>query len=164
MRATTELDELPTESTRKFERFQTEFIKLQLFRTHLLSVDGKARTEKVANEMVVDVCDFVVGLSPKNLISSILLTYLDKVKRAGLKVGGRLAKLDTFEAALRFMRANDDPDDQIYKQSLHMSEVLRQWKGTWRPEKQRTHAVRMQQQSERNWKAFRRGTESSFRF
>ncbi len=61
----------------------------------------------------------------------LLLAYLDKVTRAGLKVGGRLAKLDTFEAALRFMRANYDPDDQIYK---HMSEVLRQWKGTWRPE------------------------------
>ena len=61
------------------------------------------------------------------------MAYLEKVKRAGLKVGGRLAKLDTFEAALRFIRANYDPDHKMYKQSLHISEVLKQWKGTWRP-------------------------------
>ncbi len=66
----------------------------------------------------------------------LLLAYLEKVKRAGLKVGGRLAKLDTFEAALRFIK--------MYKQALHISEVLKQWKGTWRPDKH----VRMQKQSQ----------------
>ena len=83
--------------------------------------------------MVTDVSKFCagpVGGKPKfkHLVNrDLLLAYLDKVKTAGLKVGGRLAKLDTFEAALRFMRANYEPDHD------HISEVIRQWKwkGTW---------------------------------
>ncbi len=54
-----EVDELQTGSTRNFERFQKEFTTLQLFRNHLLSVDGKARSEKVANEMVTDVSKYL---------------------------------------------------------------------------------------------------------
>ena len=56
--AESELDLGPARA-RNFERFQKEFTTLQLFRNHLLSVDGKARSEKVANEMVTDVSKYL---------------------------------------------------------------------------------------------------------
>ncbi len=110
--------------TREFSRYNIRGdTTLISFRRHLTSIDGKRKSEKVADEMATDVSKFLkfaTGSAPvpdweKLLDRDMLLAYLSKLERFGCGPDGRVTKLDAFDAALRFIRLDlckDNTNDQ----------------------------------------------------
>ncbi len=135
-------EQMQVRGTRTFPRFPVTLTCFELFKKWLQSIDGKERSEKMATEMVVDVSKFlkfcagpVASEAPNwnNLLNrNLLLAYVTKLKDEGMvQIEGRLAKLDTFESALKYLRANE-VDESVYQNSVRMSETLNQWRTTWR--------------------------------
>ncbi len=139
--------------TRTFPRFPINSPTILLFKKHLMNVDGKERTSKVAHEMCVDISKFLKyatdPLATKPVWNHLLnrkqvLNYFTELDQA-VGVDGKLSKLDTFEAALKFLRATTYKlDSEAYKESTHMSEVMLGWEATWRKKKSIKRAVRQE--------------------
>ena len=127
---------------------------------HARSIDGKQRSEKVANEIVTDVSKllkFAGGQSSDKpdwgrlSDRDIVLAYLSRVEQAGCGVEGRLSKLDAFEAALTFLRLvvlKDKETDEWYRKTKKMSDILVACKATLRKQKSRKRVARMESLSD----------------
>ena len=142
--------------TRAFKRYNIkEDTSLISFCHHLMSVDGKSKSKKVAEEIATDVSKFLrfaCGDGPipnwiRLLDRDQILAYIDKVKRAGCGPDGQIVKLDAIEAGLRFLRLSllkDDPTNEYHIKASRISDSLQGWKATLRKQKTKKRVQRME--------------------
>ena len=78
-----------------------------------------------------------------------LIAYFEKLKRARVGPEGRLAKLDYFHAAMRFMTLHvlAEETHPLYQKFTKAMSMLDGWKKTLRKEKRRLRKVRLQKLS-----------------
>ena len=77
-----------------------------------------------------------------------LVGYTKKLKRAKVGPEGRLAKLDYFQAAIRFLKYHVVDENHPLHRKLTLADgMLREWKKTLRREKRRLRKVRLEKVS-----------------
>lgn len=145
--------------TRGFPRYDIkQETTLISFRHHLTSIDGKDKSEKVADQMAIDVSKFlrfacgeqVVPDWRRLLDRDQIMAFVDKLERHGCGPDGKVTKLDALDAALRFFRLEllkDDTNNALHMKSLQMTETIKGWKATLRKQKTRKRIQRLEELS-----------------
>jgi hypothetical protein len=143
--------------TRLFPRFDVENPVFYRFEQYLMSIDGGEKNEKSSREISIDVSKYLryaCGSSaPKPDWSRLvdrdqLLGYTEKLKRAKVGPEGRLAKLDYFQAAIRFLKYHVVDENHPLHRKLTLADgMLSEWKKTLRREKRRLRKVRLEKLS-----------------
>ena len=113
--------------TRLFPRFDIRHPVFYHFKNYLMGVDGGEKGDKTAHEVSVDVSKYLRyacgSHSPSPDWSRLvdrdqLIGYMEKLKRAKVRLEGRQAKLDHLQAAMRFMKLHvvvQERDPLYYK-------------------------------------------------
>jgi hypothetical protein len=153
-------EEAPTTAgTREFPRYDIKGdTTLISFRQHLQSMDGKDKSEKVANEMATDVSKFLKFACGEQVVPDWrrlldrdqIMAFMDKLECHGCGSDGRVTKLDAIDAALRFFRLEllkDDPSNVLYAKAMKITETIKGWKATLRKQKTRKRIQRMEELS-----------------
>ena len=123
---------------------------------HLLSMDGKNKSQTVADQMAIDVPKFlkftcgdqVVPDWRRLLDRDQIMAFMDKLERYDCGSEGRVTKLDALDAALRFFRLEllkDVPGNALHTKALQMTETIKGWKATLRKQKTGKRIQRMEE-------------------
>ena len=128
------------------------------FVAFLMSIDGKARNESTAISISRDVSKylkFTCGDDPPQWTQltnrQLLSAYIDKLKSSGMGASGIVAKLDSIEDALQFLRIHilaDDGDAAGYNKSKITSDLLQSWRKVFRKEREKRNIQLVEEQSE----------------
>ena len=118
-------------------------------------MDGGERSKKAAREISVEYLRYTCGPdSPSPDWARLvdrdqLITYFEKLKRARVCPEGRLAKLDYFHAAMRFMTLHVlvEETHPLYQKFTKAMSMLDGWKKTLQKEKRRLRKVWLQKLS-----------------
>ena len=121
-------------------------------------MDGKDKSEKVANEMATDVSKFLKFACGEQVVPDWrrlldrdqIMAFMDKLECHGCGSDGRVTKLDAIDAALRFFRLEllkDDPSNVLYAKAMKITETIKGWKATLRKQKTRKRIQRMEELS-----------------
>ena len=141
--------------TRYFPRFDMDHPVFYRFKRYLMSVDGGEKCEKTAHEMAVDVSKYLKYACGSDSPSSDwgklterdqLIGFMEKLKRCNVGPEGRLAKLDTLQAAMRFIKFHVVVQEShpLYPKLTLADNMVVGWKKTLRKEKRRRRKVRLQ--------------------
>ena len=124
------------------------------FHHYLTTIDGGARSEKTAKEMLVDVGKFLRysgGPSASDpgwdrlTDRDQLVGFLDKLKRSSVGPEGQLSKLDGFSSALKFLQVillKDSPE--MVEKARHTLLLIQGWKTTLRRDKRKLMKKRLE--------------------
>ena len=148
-------DDVFTSGTRHFPKFDVEHPVFYRFERYLMGLDGGDKCGKTAREMAVDVSKYLKYACGSDAPSSNwsklaerdqLIGYLEKLKRCNVGPEGRLAKLDTLQAAMRFIKFHVVVEEShpMYHKLTLADNMVAAWKKTLRKEKRRRRKVRLQ--------------------
>ena len=146
------------EGTRNWARYDCSHPMFFRFEQYLAGIDGGERSEKTAREITIDVSKYLryaCGQKCPNPDWSRLtdrdqlMGYVEKLKRAKVGPEGQLSKLDTFSAALRYLKVHVLADERhaLYSKVTQMENVLTGWKTTLRKTKRKLRKSRLQKLS-----------------
>ena len=141
-------------ATRRLGRFESSHPELATFKSHLMGLAGKKRTEKSAESIVRDISKILYFHNEKELQwenitnREKLLQFMNKLD--GMKVGpeGQLTKLERVCELYRYLKRTKRDDPELTTKIRESEEDIEQWKKTLRGEKQVLQAKRMEEASE----------------
>ena len=146
------------EGTRRFLKFDIKYPVFRRFESYLTGIDGGQRSDKTAREICIDISKYLRYASGPLCPApdwqhmtdrDQLVGYLEKLKRANVGPEGRLAKLDAFCTALKFLKVVLIPDerDPLYSLATQTEGAMAGWKTSLRKDKRRLRKRRLQELS-----------------
>lgn len=143
----------PKGTSRSLSRFPLSHPELELFKTHLMSLDGKKRSESAAQAIVNEISKILhfggsEELEWANVVNrKKLKLYLEKTESLGVGVEGRLTKLERLRDCLDYLKHYHNEVDlkkEIEEIEIHLSK----WKSVYRNEKQKLIVHRLEKMAE----------------